>query len=106
MRGAQQRSVGHGQHMEAQAVARSPKFGIFGTAISATWLDAQTDRAAQFFVDEDQNRIGKSHLGRPILAPAGVPSGATVFVPLPDPLAAQVAGRLNRLNRDLSVVTS
>jgi len=91
---------------KVEAVAQNPKFGLFGTAISATWLDAQTGRAAQFFVDEDQNRTGKTHLGRPILAPADVPLGATVFVPLPEPLAGQVTARLNNLNRNLTVVTS
>ena len=91
---------------KAQRAAQNQPFGLFGTAISATWLDSQTNQAAQFFVDEDQNRIGKTHLGRPILAPGDVLYGATVFVPLPEPLGDQVAGRLNRLNRGLTVVTS
>jgi SAM-dependent methyltransferase len=91
---------------KAQRAAQDQPFGLFGTAISATWVDAQTNQAARFFVDEDQNRIGKTHLGRPILAPTDVPFGATVFVPLPEPLAGQVAGRLNSLNRDLTILMS
>ncbi len=79
-------------------------FGLFGTAIAATWLDAQTGAAARFFVDEDRNRIGRTHLGRPILAPEDLPPGATVFVALPQPVAGQVAERLARLPRDLNVV--
>ncbi|HEX5220217.1 MAG TPA: hypothetical protein VFZ59_11670, partial [Verrucomicrobiae bacterium] len=79
-------------------------FGLFGTAIAATWLDAQTQSAAKFFVEEDRNRIGRTHLGRPILAPEDLPFQATVFVALPQPLAGQVAERLARLERGLHIV--
>ena len=78
--------------------------GIFGTSIAATWLDAELDRAAEFFVDEDPSRIGRTHLGRPILAPKDLPAQATVFVALPQPWAGQVAERLVRLQPALRVV--
>ncbi len=80
------------------------QFGLFGTAIAATWLDAQTGNAAKFFVDEDVNRTGKTHFGRPILAPQNVPRGAAVFVALPPVLSAPVSERLRALGRDLEVV--
>ncbi len=88
---------------KVEPLARRPNFGLFGTAIAATWLDAQLNRAARFFVDEDLNRVGKTHLGRPILSPADVPEQATVFVALPQPLAGNVAARLQRLDRGLRV---
>lgn len=90
--------------LQVQPIIHRPLFGLFGTAIAATWLDSQTDRAAQFFVDEDFHRAGKTHLGRPILAPADVPPGATVFVALPSALAGRVAERLRKLDRRLEVV--
>jgi hypothetical protein len=71
-----------------------PGFGIFGTAIAATWLDAQTGHPARFFVDEDPNRVGKQHMGRPILAPSDLPEDATVFVALPAVVGDRVAARL------------
>ncbi|MCC6234685.1 MAG: class I SAM-dependent methyltransferase [Verrucomicrobiales bacterium] len=80
------------------------QFGLFGTAIAATWLDAQTGGAARFFVDEDLNRTGKTHFGRPILAPQDVPCGAAVFVALPPVLSGPVSQRLRALGRDLEVV--
>lgn len=89
---------------KVEPLTKNANFGLFGTAIAATWLDAQTNRAARFFVDEDKNRVGREHLGRPILAPADLPPQATVFVALPQPLAGQVAERLNRLERGLHVV--
>ncbi len=97
------------QALEATLAAARPHvgnadFGLFGTAIAATWLDAQLGGAAKFFVDEDSNRIGKQHLGRPILAPADVPSGATVFVALPPVLSGKIAERLRSLGRDLRVI--
>jgi len=79
-----------------EAARRTPPFGLFGTSIAATWLQAQVEGAAVFFVDEDPHRVGREHLGRPILAPAQVPAGATVFVALPQPLAGRVAARVTR----------
>jgi len=106
---ASERVFANCQRLEAiltqvQPLARRPDFGLFGTAIAATWLDAQTNLSARFFVDEDANRIGRTHLGRPILAPGAVPSGATVFVALPQPLAEAVAARLHRANPTIEVV--
>jgi len=88
---------------KVEPLAKRDNFGLFGTAIAATWLDAQFNRAARFFVDEDLNRVGKTHLGRPILSPANVPEGATIFVALPQPLAGNVADRLQRLGKGLHV---
>jgi SAM-dependent methyltransferase len=88
---------------KVEPLARHENFGLFGTAIAATWLDAQLNRAARFFVDEDSNRVGKTHLGRPIVSPADVPAGATIFVALPQPLAGNVAERLQRLGKGLHV---
>ncbi len=90
---------------KVEPLVSRPAFGLFGTAIAATWLDAQTQRRAEFFVDEDPNRIGKSHLGRPILGPDALPRNATVFVALPPPLADEVAARLRRLDPQAEVVT-
>lgn len=88
---------------KVEPLARRENFGLFGTAIAATWLYAQCNRAARFFVDEDLNRVGKTHLGRPIVSPADVPEGATIFVALPQPLAGTVAERLRRLGKNLHV---
>jgi 2-polyprenyl-3-methyl-5-hydroxy-6-metoxy-1,4-benzoquinol methylase len=79
---------------QVQPLTRTKPFGILGTSIAATWLDAQTDRAAEFFVDEDPHRFGKVHLGRPILQPAQIPDNASVFIALPHDLAGRVAARL------------
>ncbi len=89
---------------KVEAVKDQPNFGLFGTAIAATWLDAQTNGVAAFFVDEDPGRRGRRHLNRPILAPAQVPPGATVFVALPEPLAGEVAIRLRALDLGLHVI--
>jgi len=69
-------------------------FGIFGTSIAATWLQAQTGHAAKFFVDEDQNRVGQKHLGKPIVGPTQLSDRAIVFIALPPVIGAAVATRL------------
>lgn len=89
-------------HVILQLVASD--FGIFGTAIGATWFDAESGSRAQFFVDEDESRFGKTHLGRPILRPTDVPVGSTVVVPLAPAIASGVLARLEALGRQLKVV--
>jgi SAM-dependent methyltransferase len=68
--------------------------GIFGTSISATWLAASLGERAAFFIDEDTNRIGRSHLDRPIHALRDAPHDVPVFVPLRADIAAAIANRL------------
>jgi SAM-dependent methyltransferase len=68
--------------------------GLFGTSIAGTWLAAEAGEAIAFFVDEDPNRVGRTYLGRPVHAPANVPTGTRVFVGLPPALAAGICSRL------------
>jgi SAM-dependent methyltransferase len=68
--------------------------GVFGTAIAATWIGGVLNHRVDFFVDEDSTRIGRTFLDRPVLAPADVPPGADVLVPLAPAIATAVAGRL------------
>ena len=77
----------------ARQLAKSNRFGIFGTSISGMWLFGALGDKVSFFVDEDPKRIGREHAGRPVLRPADVPSGATVFIPLSPAIASRVAGR-------------
>jgi SAM-dependent methyltransferase len=79
---------------QIESLKKAGHFGIFGTSIAATWLDTQTGNAAGFFVDEDLNRVGKQHMGRPILPVADIPDDASVFLALPPVVAERVLKRL------------
>ena len=79
---------------EARQSSNASHFGIFGTSIAATWLDAEIDHQTRFFVDEDPNRVGRTHLGKPILAPKQIPDGACVYIPLPKLLVEGVRRRV------------
>jgi len=68
--------------------------GIFGSSIAATWLWSKVSSRVQFFVDEDPNRIGRTHLGRPIISPEQVPPGASVFLAMATTLAESIQERL------------
>ena len=72
---------------------RATTFGIFGTAIAGTWLAGGLERKPDFFLDEDPNRIGKQHMGVPILSPAEVPAGADVFVGVAPEVSRKLAGK-------------
>jgi hypothetical protein len=49
----------------------------------------------RFFVDEDPQRIGRTHLGLPILAPTDVPPDSDVFVGISPILSESLAARLS-----------
>ena len=67
--------------------------GIFGTSIAGVWIATGIDSKFDFYVDEDRARIGRHYFGIPILAPADIPSGSTIFVCLEPKLAADIAVR-------------
>jgi SAM-dependent methyltransferase len=81
-----------------QAVSAATSFGIFGTSIAATWLVEEIGVKPVFFVDEDENRAGHSHLGAPIYLPKDVPAGSTVFVAQETSVAQRIAKRLSSIN--------
>lgn len=78
------------------ALGATGELGIFGTSIAGTWLASQAHTRIAFFVDEDSQRIGRVHLGRPVLAPQDVPQGSHVYVGLPTDLARAIGHRLAR----------
>lgn len=82
--------VGAAQALRAETGA----FGLFGTAISATWLAGALDGQVDFFVDEDAGRVGRAHFGRPILAPTDAPADGVVFMPLIQDVADKIRQRL------------
>jgi SAM-dependent methyltransferase len=73
---------------------RSTNFGIFGTSIAATWLFSELEGKADFFVDEDPDRVGGRHLERPIYRSSDVPAGSDVYVVLPPKTSAAITARL------------
>jgi SAM-dependent methyltransferase len=85
---------------QGRTLANSSKpFGIFGTSIAGVWIGTALGNSVDFFVDEDENRIGRDYFGAPILAPSGVPTGATVFVCLEPKLAEAIAARHSDTSR-------
>jgi cyclopropane fatty-acyl-phospholipid synthase-like methyltransferase len=79
------------------AAATNASFGLFGSSIAATWLWSAVSDRVQFFVEEDPSRIGRRHLGCPILSPEQAPSESVVFMALAAPLAASIKLRLQHL---------
>jgi len=81
----------------ARSAARGGNFGIFGTSVAATWLAGDLGEAVEFFVDEDPARQGRSHLGKPILAPAQVPAQASVYLAFVAQISSAISHRLGAL---------
>lgn len=81
---------------EAKQIASSTdNFGLFGSAIAATWLYQGMPDRVRFFVDEDPQRAGRTHLGLPILSPGQVPADADVFVGVSPAIAPALLERLS-----------
>jgi len=68
-------------HNMLETLESYESFGVFGTAISATWLAGSMEKKIEFFIDEDTSRVGKNYMGKKILSPDQVPSGSVVFLP-------------------------
>jgi SAM-dependent methyltransferase len=81
---------------QAREASRQGPVGIFGTSIGGVWLAAQLGAGAAFFVDEDQDRVGRELMGLPVLAPEQVAAGSAVVLPLAPVVARAVAARLGR----------
>lgn len=77
--------------------------GIFGTSISATWLAAALGDRLGFFVDEDINRTGRTHMGYPIYSPNDAPLGSVLLMPLRPDIATAVAQRLAQFNLQFTI---
>jgi SAM-dependent methyltransferase len=80
-----------------EAAGAAATFGVMGSSIAAAWLAAELAERVQFFVDEDESRIGRRLLGRPILGLADVPPQATVFIPMSAPVAESIIARARGL---------
>lgn len=83
------------------SAASARPFGIFGTSIAAAWLTGQAGMTVDFFLDEDTNRIGRTFMGRPIMAPTMRPQGSTVYIGLQPAVASAVSARLDRRRGDV-----
>jgi SAM-dependent methyltransferase len=83
------------------AAAEGGPFGLFGASIAATWLYGILGDRVAFFVEEDKHRVGRTHMGRPILAPAQVVPGSVVYVALTPAIAAKVRDRLKGHSIDM-----
>lgn len=81
----------------ARAASRAANFGLFGSSVSAMWLYGALRERVAFFVDEDKARAGSAYEGRPVLPPAQIPDGATVFVPLVESVATPLLERLSSI---------
>ena len=89
----------------ARTCAREDRpFGIMGSSIAACWTMLELEGNATFFVDEDQNRIGRQLMGRPIVAPAQMPAGAVVFIPMSVAVAEKIIERWKQLSVDFRYV--
>jgi hypothetical protein len=87
-----------------QARALPSGAGIFGTAIAGTWLASMAPETVGFFVDEDRQRTGKSHLGHPVLHAEAVPARRPVYLAFPPPVAEKIRTRLRPHFPDLELV--
>lgn len=79
-------------------------FGLFGTSIAGTWLASQIINKVDFFVDEDVTRVGREHLGRPVISPENIPKNAKLLFALAPNVASTIAERLAHVLRCLLIM--
>ena len=69
-------------------------FGIFGTAIAASWLSQEAADFDHFFVDEDSRKMGQIHLGKKVLSPSEIPHNSVVYLPFAESKARRIIERV------------
>ena len=73
---------------EAQRISKENHVRIFGSSIGASWLYSELgSEGVECFLDQDQERVGNTFLGKPILPAVDIKLDRTVF-PL-DPTTRQ-----------------
>jgi hypothetical protein len=73
---------------EAQRISKENHVRIFGSSIGASWLYSELgSEGVECFLDQDQERVGNTFLGKPILPAVDIKLDRTVF-PL-DPATRQ-----------------
>lgn len=76
-----------------QATSKGP-VAVFGSSIAATWLFGELDGNVAFFVDEDEMRIGGTHLNLPIRPVEEISEDVCLALALAPAVAPGVVGRL------------
>lgn len=72
--------------------------GVFGTANLGVYIGYLLDDFLAFFVDEDENRKGKSLLGKKVYHPRDVVHGTDVLLPFDPKQASEIRERWKHLN--------
>lgn len=85
-------------------LTKSSKVAIFGSAISATFIAGNRLEKVFAFVDEDESRIGKSHLGKPIIHLDESPVEYPLFIPFAPSDAKFLEQRIKKINSKINTV--
>ena len=74
---------------------KNQNYGIFGTAIAATWAHSFASNKPRLFVDEDSNRQDNEYLATPVLGPGQIPPDVPVIIPMQPEISQSISVRLN-----------
>lgn len=79
--------------------------GIYGTTIAANWLSSQM-REIDFYVDDDEAKVGKLFLGKRIFSAKDIPMQSHVFLPFSPSNNAAIIQRLStiRQSKDITLI--
>ena len=69
---------------------------IFGSAVASTWLSEEIGNKFKFFVDEDDARIGKKHLGKKIISPEEMSEEDILYIGLIPIIAKKISQKFKR----------
>ena len=76
-------------------LSSSKNLNIFGSAVASTWLSEEIGNKFKFFVDEDDARIGKKHLGKKIISPEEMSEEDILYIGL-IPIITKISQKFKR----------
>lgn len=79
-------------------LATKEDLAIFGTAPTSTFFAGILGNRVVYFIDEDPNKIDKTHLGKLILAPSEARKEIKVILPFGTSVAEEIKAKLTNLH--------
>ena len=83
--------------IKGKSLSKKKGFGLFGSSVASTWLANEIGENVNFFVDEDNHRIGKYHMNKIIKSPKNLSKENLVYIGLIPEIANKIFKKFNKL---------
>lgn len=85
--------------------SKSKNIGVFGLGTATFYLQAALKKKINFFVDEDQSKVGKQYYGKKIFSIKKIPNNSEIFIPVHNKKFANlIRKRISKINKSVRFI--